>query len=44
VADDPALECPTFGLEKFDRMVEQGLLEVAYQIGETRIYRVTDEA
>jgi hypothetical protein len=43
-ADNPALECPTFGLDKFDRMVDLGLLEVAYEIGGTRIYRVADEA
>jgi YYY domain-containing protein len=43
--EDPAapegpLTCPTFGLEKFERMQEAGLLRIAYQNGETVIYEV----
>lgn len=34
------LECPTFGLEKFPKMVEQGILRPAYQQGQTTIYEV----
>ncbi len=34
------LRCPTHGLEKFDRMLSQGLLAVAYDGGQTLIYQV----
>ncbi|MFN2148318.1 MAG: DUF2298 domain-containing protein [Anaerolineales bacterium] len=42
---DPAnetagLRCPTGGLDKFPRMVKDGLLQVAYENGSTVIYRV----
>ncbi len=32
------------GLAKFQQMAEQGLLDVAYEQGETRVYRVHDNA
>lgn len=34
------LSCPTFGLAKFDTMVERGLLREAYRDGPTVIYEV----
>jgi hypothetical protein len=38
---DPAtLACPSGGLEKFDRMVQMGLLRVVFQEGQTSIYEV----
>jgi YYY domain-containing protein len=38
---DPAtLSCPSGGLDKFDRMVEAGLLRVAFREGQTVIYEV----
>ncbi|MFP3852984.1 MAG: DUF2298 domain-containing protein [Anaerolineales bacterium] len=41
-AEGPPLSCPTYGLEKFELMAQQGLLEVAYEVGDTRIYRVRE--
>jgi YYY domain-containing protein len=41
--DDPAISellCPTFGLEKFELMVELGLLRDVYREGSTVIYEV----
>jgi YYY domain-containing protein len=41
--DDPELSdlrCPTFGLEKFDIMVDMGILHEAYREGTTIIYEV----
>lgn len=43
-SDSPSLSCPTFGLEKFDLMVDMGLLEIAFESGQTRIYRVMKQA
>jgi YYY domain-containing protein len=37
---DSQLRCPTHGLEKFERMATQGLLETAYKDGDTIIYQV----
>jgi hypothetical protein len=34
------LVCPTHGLEKFRKMVEQGILRPVFQQGETTIYEV----
>lgn len=34
------LRCPTGGLQKFERLEEQGALELAFETGSTRIYRV----
>ena len=41
--EDPAISelvCPTFGLEKFDLMVDMGLLRDVYRDGSTVIYEV----
>jgi uncharacterized membrane protein len=35
---------PPEGLAKFDTMVEQGLLELVYQTGETMLYAVRQDA
>ncbi len=35
---------PAEGLAKFDRMVEAGLLELVYEVGETRLYAVNPDA
>ena len=32
--------CPTHGLEKFDRMVGDGLLSIAFEQGGTTVYEV----
>jgi len=38
---DPAtLACPSGGLEKFEQMVQMGLLRVAFQEGQSAIYEV----
>lgn len=39
---DQGLICPTHALEKFDQMVDEGLIEIAFQIGDTTIYEVID--
>jgi len=39
-ATEVRLSCPADGLEKFDRMVDEGLLRLAYQDGGTVIYEV----
>jgi uncharacterized membrane protein len=38
--DLPQLVCPTHGLDKFEDMRESGVLELAFESGGTRIYRV----
>lgn len=34
------LRCPTGGIDKFSTLVEQGVLEVVFQIGNTTVYEV----
>jgi hypothetical protein len=36
------LRCPTYGLDKFPRMVQNGQLRVAFQTGSTVIYQVVE--
>ncbi len=37
---DSQLACPTHGLEKFDSMVDSGILREVYHFGETQIFEV----
>ncbi len=37
---DSQLACPTYGLEKFDSMVDSGILREVYHFGETQIFEV----
>jgi YYY domain-containing protein len=39
-SESERLSCPTFGLDKFDKMAERGELEVVFRQGDTTIYEV----